>query len=82
MAIASMIVQPSPASVFLVKEELASLGGVTVHSVTEKQEVIVLVEADSLASIERIARDIQAIPGVFGVFPTYITTEDGDESSG
>lgn len=82
MAIASMIVQPSPASVLRIRDELTALEGVTVHCVTPKGEVIVLVEAGSLQAVERIARDMEGIPGVFGVFPTYITLEDEGESPG
>jgi len=80
MAISSMIVQPMHGSASAVSKALADIDGVTVHSVTLKQEIIVVVEATSLQQINEIARTIEVIPCVLGVFPTYITTADEKEA--
>lgn len=76
MAIASMIVQPAPGQTGPVAERLARLGGVTVHAVTPKQEIIVVVETASLEEANLAARSIEAVPGVLGVYPSYVTVAD------
>jgi len=78
MAISSMIVQPAAHSLKRITEELSNTTGVTVHSVTPKQEIIIVVEAASLDGINKAARTIEAISGVLGVFPAYVTTADED----
>ncbi len=79
MAISGMIIQPKPDSVNAVAHALSGINGVTVHSVTPKQEIIVVVEAASLQQVNEVARSLEVIPGVLGVFPTYITTADEKE---
>lgn len=79
MAISGMIIQPKPDSVNAVSQALSGMSGVTVHSVTPKQEIIVVVEAASLQQVNEVARTLEVIPGVLGVFPTYITTADEKE---
>ena len=80
MAISSMIVQPMNGSASAVSKALADMDGVTVHSVTLKQEIIIVLEATSLKQVNEAARTIEVIPGVLGVFPTYITTADEKEA--
>lgn len=79
MAISSMIVQLAADSLERITEELARINGVTVHSVTPKQEIIIVVEATSLNAVNEVARKIEGIPGILGVFPTYITTADEED---
>lgn len=79
MAISGMLIQPKPDSVNAVSLALSGINGVTVHSVTPKREIIVVVEAASLQQINEVARTLEVIPGVLGVFPTYITTADERE---
>lgn len=81
MAISSMIVQPMTGSVGTVLKAFAVIDGVTVHSVTPKQEIIIIVEATSLQQVNEIARTLEVIPGILGVFPTYITTADKREAT-
>lgn len=79
MAMASMIVQPVPASAARVAAELALIPGVTVHGTTDKQEIIILVEGDGLDQLRAIAEKIQAHADVYGIFPAYVTTADAEE---
>lgn len=81
MAISSMIVQPVTNSVDTVVKALTDLAGVTVHSITPKQEIIIIAEAASLQQVNEVARTIEGIPGVLGVFPAYITTADEQEDT-
>lgn len=80
MAISSMIVQPMTGSVGAVLKAFADIDGVTVHSVTPKQEIIIIVEATSLQQVNEIAHTLEVIPGILGIFPTYITTADEREA--
>ncbi|WP_094605739.1 Chaperone NapD [Sporomusa silvacetica DSM 10669] len=79
MAISSMVIQPVTGSINMVSQALSAISGVTVHSVSPKQEIIIVVEATSLKQVNEVARTIEVIPGVLGVFPTYITTADEKE---
>lgn len=81
MAISSMIVQPASGSVNVVARELSAIDGVAVHAITPKQEIIIVVEADSLDAIDTVAQTIEATVGVLGVFPAYITTADQEDIS-
>lgn len=76
MAIASMIVQPVTYQLNKVVEELSAISGITVHSTTSKAEIIILIEADSLQSVNEIAQQVEKLAHVLGVFPTYVTTAD------
>ncbi len=78
MAISSMIIQTSPNAVQRVTEELAGICGVSVHGVSPKQEIIIVVESVSLSAAVDTARKIEAITGVLGVFPAYVTMADED----
>lgn len=80
MAIASMIVQPVTNQLNKVVEELSAISGVTVHSTTPKAEIIILIEADSLHSVNTISQEVEKLTHVLGVFPTYITTADEEEN--
>ncbi|SDD57406.1 chaperone NapD [Sporomusa acidovorans] len=79
MAISGMLIQPRTDAVSAVAKALSDIEGVTVHSVTPQQEIIIVVEAASLQQISEVARTLETIPGVLGVFPTYITTADEQE---
>ncbi|WP_371373071.1 chaperone NapD [Sporomusa aerivorans] len=81
MAISSMIVKPRIASVEQVTGLLAGMKGVSVHAVTDRQEIIIVVEAASLNLINETARCIGAQPGVLGVFPAYITMADEEATT-
>ncbi|TCL37364.1 periplasmic nitrate reductase chaperone NapD [Anaerospora hongkongensis] len=76
MAIASMIIQPAANATERVATELSGLCGVTVNSITSKQEIIIVVEAASLNAVSEVAHAVEAISGVLGVFPSYITVAD------
>lgn len=76
MAIASMIVQPANDAVDRVIAELTGISGVTVHTTTPNNQIIVVVEAPSLDDVNFLAKTMELIPGVAGVFPTYVYTED------
>jgi nitrate reductase NapAB chaperone NapD len=76
MAIASMIIQPHSVCMDRVMEELAAIEHVTVDSTTLKHEIIIVVEAPTLDDVSAVARKIEGITGVAGVFPVYVTTED------
>jgi len=76
MAIASMIVQPANNRINEVAAALGAMYGITVHTTTPKQEVIVVVEAKSLAAVAEIAKQVERMADVLGVFPAYITTAD------
>lgn len=75
MTIASMIVQPAPACAGQVAAELTVLDGVTVHSITPSQQIIVVIEALSLQGVSDIARNIESRPGVSGAYPAYVNDE-------
>lgn len=79
MAISSVIVQPANNKMAKVVAELSAIYGVTVHTTTAKQEIIIIVEADSLDALNKIAHDLEKIEDVLGVFPAYITTADEEE---
>lgn len=72
MTIASMIIQPSLGQLDQVAARLSATDGVTVHTATHNQQVIIVVEAPSLSDISDIARNIEQQEGVSGVYPTYI----------
>ena len=80
MAIASLIIQSTTDLLNKVVADLSQLPEITVHSTTLKQEIIIMIEGSSLNQVSRIAEQIQALEGVIGVFPTYITTEDEETS--
>lgn len=75
MAIASMIIQPVLEHMDRVAAELAAFDGVTVHSATPNQQIIIVIEAPSLSGIGEIARNLEGLTGVIGVYPTYINDE-------
>jgi nitrate reductase NapD len=79
MAIASMIVQPVAGLIRQVTEALTGINGVTVHTVTDKQEIIIVVEAASLDIVSETARHIEGINGVVNVCPSYVTTADEED---
>lgn len=76
MAIASIIVQPAANATERVTKELSRICGVTMNSITPKQEILIVVEAASLDAISEVAHAVEAISGVLGVFPAYITVAD------
>lgn len=76
MAIASMIVQPVSQKLEQVIVELAAITGITVHTTTPKEDIIIIVEADSLNAVEVLARYVEQLDGVLGVYPSYVTTAD------
>lgn len=76
MAIASMIIQAAGERTNTVIAALEDICGITVHSVTAKEEIIIVVETDSLAEVTQIARQVEQLSHVLGVFPAYISTAD------
>lgn len=80
MAISSMVIQVT-SEIDKVVAELSKISGVTVHTTTPKQEVIIVVEALTLEDLSQIAENLQTLPGVIGVFPAYVTTEDEDAAN-
>ncbi len=76
MAIASMIIQSKQGLQQQIKVELSTMAGIDIHATSPKQELIITIEGATLDHVKEIAEKVQSIPGILGVFPTYITTDD------
>jgi nitrate reductase NapAB chaperone NapD len=76
MATASMIIQPASGYTDRLAGELAAINGVTVHTVTQNQQIIILVEAPTLEEVSLTGRTIENLTGVSGVYPAYVNEDD------
>lgn len=77
MAIAGVIVKMKTGSSETVRHELDEMKGVDVEMTTPQGEFILIVEADNIENLHKACVKIEKMNGVLGVYPSYITTEDG-----
>ncbi len=59
------------------RDALEGFGGVSTFDVDDPDKLGILVEADSLDDAHAtITKNIRSTPGVLGVWPVYVNTED------
>jgi nitrate reductase NapAB chaperone NapD len=75
MAIASLIVQAKEGLAEQVVAKIEPIDGLTVHSVTENHEIIVVVEAPTLGEISVLGRSIEENEDVWSVTLAYANNE-------
>jgi len=64
------------------RDELDSLEGVSTFDLDDRNKVGVLIEADSLNEAHAlITESVRLTPGVLGVWPVYVNTEDEEVHS-
>ncbi|NUO80851.1 chaperone NapD [candidate division KSB1 bacterium] len=79
MLIASMIVKVVAPEAQAVQKRLESIPKVKTYGIHREDNIIVVTEARSVEELEQLSKHItHEIPGVLGVFPTYVT-EDEEE---
>ncbi|MDD6120352.1 MAG: chaperone NapD [Selenomonadaceae bacterium] len=76
MAIASLILTPVPQQEDAVKERLMQLDGFELRQTTPDGEFVVLAEAPSLDALVGTCRELEQMPGVLTVAPSYVTEAD------
>ena len=76
MALGSMLLKLNPEAEGSLRACLAGLPGVSVEERTPGGELVLVVEAKDLTSLHQRSREIEQLPGVLGVYPSYVTTED------
>jgi nitrate reductase NapAB chaperone NapD len=80
MAIASFIVKTKADFVEEAVTAIESMGGLTVHTVTENQEIIVLAEAPTLEEVSQLGEAIQGIDeNIWSVTCAYANNETDEE---
>ena len=79
MALGSMLLQLKPEAEASLRDCLAGLPGVSVEERTPGGELVLVVEAEDLTALHRRSREIEKLPGVLGLYPSYVTTEDEKE---
>ncbi len=64
----------------LCRERLCELAGVSTFEIDDPDKVGILIEADSLDQAHAmVSKTIRLTPGVLGVWPVYVNTEDEQE---
>ena len=76
MALGSMLLQMKPEAEKYLRSRLAELPGVSVEERTPGGELVLVAETEDLAALHRLSREIEQLPGVLGLYPSYVTTED------
>lgn len=80
MAISSVIIQTTLANVEKVKTELADFPEASIETVSPKGEIVVILETDSLDALHAVCLKMEQLSGVTGVYPSYVTTADEEDS--
>lgn len=70
MPVTSLIVESLPGEAATTWTTLAHVDGVSVHGMKEEQ-IVTVIEGESISEIDTIMRKIQALEGVVGVYPVY-----------
>lgn len=76
MAIAGVIITTEIGKQKNVLAELADFSQFTYETESPKGELIGVLEEPNLDVLQTTCRDIERIPGVLGVYPSFVTTED------
>lgn len=80
MAIVGAFARVETDSMGVCREELDQLRGVSTFDLDDPDKVGILIEADSLNEAHcTITTTIRSTPGVMGVWPVYVNTEDEQE---
>ncbi len=80
MAIVGAFARVDTDTTALCRAELEQLAGVSTFDINDADKVGVLIEADSLNEAhDTITKTIRSTPGVLGVWPVYVNTEDEQE---
>ena len=80
MAIASLILQLEPGKAEQVQASLSSFSQLSVEKTTPTGELILVAEESSLTKLQQLCFDLEKIPGILGVLPSYVTTADEDDT--
>ena len=76
MAIASLVVKTKAGFAEQIRSAIQSINGLTVHTVTENHEIIVLAEAPTLEEVSRLGSSIQEVDeNVVSVTVAYVNNE-------
>ncbi|SFT63202.1 periplasmic nitrate reductase chaperone NapD [Selenomonas sp. GACV-9] len=78
MAIASLIIQLEPGKDEHVKSALKDFPQVSVEKTAPNGELILVAEESGLTKLQKLCLDLEKIPGILGVLPSYVTTADED----
>ncbi|MCZ7602833.1 MAG: hypothetical protein C4543_05850 [Ignavibacteriales bacterium] len=77
MIIASMIVKVDEEKINDVVLELQKIPNVTTHGIYKKENIIVLVEAESNDQLRDLGRFINStFDGVIGTYPTFVSADE------
>ncbi|MFZ0389199.1 MAG: chaperone NapD, partial [Calditrichia bacterium] len=81
MPIAGVVILAHPAAAPLILEQLQALPQVTTYGVHKENNIVAVLEADDAAGLERLSKNISSrIPGILGVFPSYVDFEEDQKS--
>lgn len=70
MAISSIIVATAPGAAGDVVPKLVAVPGISVYGVKDDQ-IVTVVEAQTLGAVNRIVRSASELDGVLGVYPVF-----------
>ena len=76
MAISSLILKSKPADRPHIIEKLKEYPQLSLEGESPAGELILLVEADNLSALHKMCLSLEEIPGVLGIYPSYVTTDD------
>ncbi len=80
MPIAGVVVITDKQKTDKVLDMLTKMENVSTYGVHKENHIIVVLEGENTEELEAMTSRINAdIPGVLGVFPTYVTFEDESE---
>ncbi len=75
MPVSSAIVEIEESAGEAVLSSLSSMDAVTVYGMKENK-IVIVIDADSLGTIEEITKKIMSMEGVTGVFPVYSSVDE------
>ncbi len=77
MPIAGVVIIINPARTEDVLNKLDMIPGITTYGVHKENHIIAVFEGDTSKSLEKLSKRVQEeIPGILGVYPTYVNFED------
>lgn len=81
MEIAGVIILTVPTQTMYVLDHLNEMEGVTTYGVYKTNHIVGVFEGKTPGDLEKISNRItDLIPGVLGVFPAYVNSDEGVES--
>ncbi|HBT97691.1 MAG TPA: hypothetical protein DEB25_08735, partial [Desulfobulbaceae bacterium] len=76
MPIAGVVISVKPEETGVARRQISAMAGVELHGEDAQGHLVAVLEAKSLAAMEKLVDSLNAMPPVLNVGLTYINNED------